>query len=67
MQDAKDKRRAALQSHWNAKKLTMERVKAIRLMNEAGMPQKEIADIFGVDASYISKIVSGDRWDRPGC
>lgn len=46
----------------NFAKLTEEKVRAIRRMS--GIPQKEVADIFGISQTQVSRIQSGRSWSH---
>lgn len=43
-------------------KLTEDHVRAIRAAVEAGRSQKEVGVEFGIDDSYVSRLVSRERW-----
>jgi group I intron endonuclease len=43
-------------------KLNEDKIRRIRTMNEQGMTQKEIADVFSISPSNISRILSGVSW-----
>lgn len=45
-----------------AKKLTLSQVQEIKCRYWAGTTQKEIANMFGVRAPMVSRIVNGLRW-----
>ncbi len=60
--------RAAGKAHWNAKLLTIEKVTEIRRLAAAGgITNVELGQRFGVNPHYISKIIHGHAWNRPGC
>ena len=64
MLDARAKDREAGKLHWNSQNTT-ETVDAIRSRFAAGgITQKELADIYGLDPSHVSRIISGDRHTR---
>lgn len=45
-----------------AKKLTIEAVIELRRMADAGVTQQELSQLFGVNCSIVSRIISGKRW-----
>jgi helix-turn-helix protein len=64
MLDARAKDREAGKLHWNSKN-KIETIDEIRRRFAAGgVTKKELADMFGIDPSHVSRIISGDRHTR---
>jgi predicted XRE-type DNA-binding protein len=59
--DMLQKERQAVGEDYN-KKLKQEDVLQILALNRGNTPQKEIARIFGINQSNVSRIVNGYRW-----
>lgn len=46
----------------SGRKLTIDKVREIRLLAESGITHRELAGIFAVNTSNISRAISGERW-----
>ena len=59
-----DNLRDAVSKERHSHKLNWVKVRAIRWLQELGLSQIEIAPIFGVDKSMISRVVTRQSWQR---